>query len=331
MSERIFPYATLAYDPKLAVMKVETERLEDGMVRAVREIDAAAHLIDFSASDVGATVLRVDLQVELNRDDLHALEKDTTDLVMVAVAQCPSANMRQSWTLQRSTVDDAIWSGTAELDGRSYAGYANLRAVIAGTVSGRDRRFLGESEEWRLVFDQASGPLPNGTLPVKWIDFTSDDVLKFLRRYQGEPFYADLEQTRPTVYLNKGFEGLPELFPERGRSTGAYLALHEAERMSIARSVWMALFEASLAGIEVPDDDGTNAGWPELGWQRDVLRQLLPLVYVNVDEEEALRLAARDRIEDARGLSSRAVAAIGRDILRDGTALRRAIKAIQDS
>ena len=74
-----------------------------------------------------------------------------------------------------------------------------------------------------------------GSLPVKWLDFTSEHSPAHLQANQHEPFYADLTIHQPTVYLNSSIPGYQNLLSDRKGRGPLDAALHNAERVGIAR------------------------------------------------------------------------------------------------
>jgi hypothetical protein len=184
-----------------------------------------------------------------------------------------------------------------KLDRRLVHGEVEVTAILSGTVGEVPHRYLGQSSSWTVLIDQhASQPLKGGP-PVKWIDFSEREDLQ---GYADQLFYVDMSGALPAVYLNKRIEGLPVVLPTYGEPPEPLRPMYETLRTSIARSVWMALLEASLAGIIVSekDDSTEEPAWPEIRWQHDVLRMILPKVYPVADETEALRRAATARPDE---------------------------------
>jgi hypothetical protein len=145
-----------------------------------------------------------------------------------------------------------------------------------------------------INFDQPPIASKTGAIDVRWVDFKAHDAPAFLRDYVNEPFYCDLPDdpdAKPVVFLNssKDFDRLPQILDDRPRR-GYPLALHNSERSGIARSVWMAMLNTALAAIREGEGDA-DPDWPDATWQRQVLKILLPRVYRNQTEAEALKSA----------------------------------------
>jgi len=208
-----------------------------------------------------------------------------------------------------------------------------LIARLVGTINGRRGRLLGESETWALEVDEPPVPRQSGTMKMVWVDFQGDESESYLRPYSGEPFYLDLYGDVPVLWLNSGFEGLPQLLPTRAQLRGAQRGLQEAVRVSIAKSVWIALFHGAVASLPEADDEEEPPMPSEGSWQLPVLKRLLPLVYPEMDETTALKqlcIDCRDGVQMGAVLS-RAVAAIGHNLLREGRSLGRAIDSITNT
>jgi len=94
------------------------------------------------------------------------------------------------------------------------------------------------------------------------------------------------------LYLNssKKFDGLAALLGDRKRPASEK-PLHNAERVSIARTVWMALFNTSIASIVEPDDDDGVPDWPADDWKRKVLKKMLSRIYPLKSDAERLQVA----------------------------------------
>ncbi len=294
--------------------------------------DAEERLIDLRANGTSRDdELELELRAECSKKDLEALLGAYDRTEVAVVFGCRPTDSRHAVSLFPSDLESGLWAATHILDLRLYRGQIAVKAIVTGSAADGLPRILGESPSWKLLLDETAGPQLSGELPVKWVDFASQVQLK---PFIDEPFHADLESPLPTIYLNSRIEGLSRVLPREGQPIGALRPVYETVRTSIARSVWMALFGASLAGIVRVDDADSEEPpeWPEAGWQEQVLRRVLPGVYPDASPEEALRLASNAQLSEqaARQLESRALLVIQRDILRDGRSLRRALRAVDD-
>lgn len=204
------------------------------------------------------------------------------------------------------------WAGKVIIDRLSFRGRAAVYGVLAGNANGIPSRFLGQTEEWSVHFDVPAVLPLEGSLPVKWLDFTSEHAATHLQANQHEPFYADLTIHQPTVYLNSSIPGYQNLLSDRKGRPPLDAALHNAERVGIARAVWLQLFNASVVGITLEEDE--EPAWPAVEWQKQVLKALLPIMYDESSETEALHHAghARQNNDGVRDLQSRAQLAISK-------------------
>lgn len=318
MKNMLFPYETPA------------SRLDLNLtVKGVAKNDDERTIIFTDKEAAGRNNVPVSVQVHVPQTELSELGYGA--LQVICLAKCGVTDVRQTVRLSRSTADLSLWSGKLELDRRQFRGEATIYAVLTGTVDGIPYRFLSETDPWTFLLDEAAGRPLQGTLPVKWLDFSEKLELK---PYLDEPFHVDLEEAVPTIYLNKRIDGLPDVLPNEGQPLGPLRSMYETVRTSIARSAWLALFNASLAGIIAPPEgsEGEDPSWPVTRWQHDVLRRILPRVYPDVSDTEALRQAvnARASEHETRQLASRAILVIEHDVLRDGTSLRRALNAMNE-
>ncbi len=249
-----------------------------------------------------------------------------------AVVRCGATDMRRAVALSSDPDNPSCWTGQLELARDELRGEVSITAVVTAFVEDDFApRMLAETEPWTILVDDSASRSLRGELPIFWRDFSEYPDLK---PYMDEPFHVDMDQALPTVYLNQRIDGLAEILPKEGYPSGALRSLYETVRTGIARSVWLALLEASLAGIASPDDEneGDMPTWPTVAWQKDVLVRILPHVFQEAEDVEMLRLALRARREEAeaRQLSSRAVLVVEKELVRDGTSLRRALKSIND-
>lgn len=326
MSKLIYPYPTLGDQLDLIIdsdIKIGGDGEEFTLDEAL--IDRETRSIDLTDEENRSMeYLSLPVKVQVSKSVFGKVGGETS---LVVAAECSSTRLRQAIVLSASALDAAMWNGHFNLDLINYSSAISIHAVLTGPRLGLEHRFLGKSDDWTVHLDERTLPDVRGALPVKWTDFATDEERKYLRPYSSEPYYADLSEDPPLVLLNSGFEGLPELFPDQGSPARNLRALHETTRMSIARNIWLGLFQAALAGIMSGEPD-EQAQWPERRWQEDILRQILPRVYEETDVDEALRLAAEDRsvAERAAWLESRAMAVIGKDILNEGKTWRTVIQ-----
>ncbi len=287
MGERIYPYKTISGDLRLDIKNI----LLDGADPYPDPFDRDSRQINFcyqENTNWNTAAFKIELQGP--GEELRGLPNSET-VAATVVIHCDLSRQRYAVSMRRAGVDAGRWTALVELEREDYRGIAKLEAVVTGTAGGLPNRLLGASPLWTLNFDEPSVSPKTGAIEVKWVDFKSPDAQPFLKDYANESFYADLVDEKPVVYLNKSkdFEKLPVILDDRRRDKRD-LALHNSERTGIARSVWIAMLNASIAGIQ-EGDDGADPDWPELGWQRQVLKTLLPRIYHPQSDAEALKTA----------------------------------------
>jgi len=324
MNNRIFPFPTLARPLSFDITCGEARLHERYVDLSDDVLDQTSRVIDLSSDEYGgASEVKLQFAVEIPKLEFDRLGIPGESAKVVIVSYCSSTNSRTAVVAEKSEIDTTLWTQSLLLSRGQYRGMVQLTAVLTGRAGGFDHRYLGTSEAWHVTFDKAMASTLRGTLPVKWVDFSADD---FLRPHANEPWYGDLTEDPPMVYLNKNFEYLPELFSEGVRRSRAQVALNEAQRTAIAKSIWLAMFQTAVSQIG-PSEDGSDPTWPDL-WKAEVLRRILPKVYTDVDENEGLRLAHEAFKSDPAHLESMALAVIGRDIVKEGKNLRKALSVI---
>jgi hypothetical protein len=333
MMDRLYPYPTLSAPLETSVSNVLVEDLEP-RVQVVRTDSRA---IDLSSIPLAGSWHRVQFHFEVAGPSTEIREFDDVgaSLSLTTVISSGPTNMRQTFPLTRSAIDPARWSGTIGIDRRNFSTKATLKAILAGAVAGIEDRFLGESHPWNIYFEEPAIPPIEGTLRVKWVDFRSPEAPPAVQHYSNEIFYAEFLEDPPIIYLNSGFPGLFGLLKDARSRPPAEQALHDSVRMGIASSVWTALLNTAIAGIqggeENPDGDDEQPDWPSTDWQVSVLRGLLPRIFEGLSPTEALRhaLDARDSADAAAALESRAQLVIG-SRLKVAAALRRGLTRLAE-
>jgi hypothetical protein len=326
MSDLIFPYKTVRGDIDL---KIIMGRLDDGdfpkdpFLYEQRLIT----LYDMDKEEWGTVAF--DLEIVGPEEEIRALDADGVQCDAIVIAHCAETNFRQTARMSRINPQSARWYGTIELHRGNFRGKVDLAGLITGTVDMRRCRYLGESSVWKINFDEPDLPPLHGTLRVKWADFSDPgDDPGYLKEYVNQPFFSDLVSRVPTVFLNRSnaFRGFPSLLDDRRRTQPYDRALHNSERIGIARSVWMAMLNVSSAAIQ-EGEDGTDPDWPTENWKHQVLQILIPRIYPDLSDHAALKQLQEDwKSRDSVGaLESRAEAAIG-DVVQAGTLLKRSLE-----
>jgi hypothetical protein len=327
LTTTLFPYETLQGDLSLALTAVTV----DGGHPTVDVVLPGSRSVDLSVLPrQDWNLVEVEALVTGSADEVRRLEQSSFGLAVCIVAACGPTNMRQATQLKRSATDAARWAGSLLLDRRNFSGKVALSAVMGGEALRRPNRFMSRSQAWSIYVDEPAIPIIEGTMRVKWADFTAPDAEPAaLRSYMTEVFYPDLQESAPTLYLNSGFAGLPELLADRRGRPPAEEALHQSERMSIASAVWLGMFNSAVAAIDMDEEDA-SVDWPLAEWQGSVLKTLLARLYPELGEMERLRLAreAWGSPDGAKVLESMAQMEIGKHI-GSAIALRRSLERLQ--
>lgn len=336
MGTLIFPYRTFSGKLKMTINTVSVKSLCEGVVEYVpltgdEWSPAQRALLLWKRDDIEWNTARLEIGIVAPSEEIEKLGKEGSDLSVVVSAQCVATNLRQATIASASPLNESMWSCSLELDRRNMQGPVVLQAHLAGTVSGQAHRYLASADEVMLYFEQDVSPTPKGALPIQWVDFGAADAPVFLKKYVNEPMYADLEGTPlPKIYLNKKFDGLAALFIEKPRPTGARLSLHEAERISLAKGIWLALFQVALAAVAEPEE-GEEPDWPD-GWQGEVLKKMLARVHPELEPAGRLDKAIQERrSSSARHFESLVLAAVSQDMLKEGKGLHTSLMALEQA
>lgn len=326
MSDILFPYETLGESLEVDVRPPKLDgRAAPAAVRIGDE--PAYHLYE-----AGSNWRRAEFGVTVTapRDHLTAFEAAHGRADLVVVAHCRPTNSRQPCRLRRSEADAGLWEGTLELERDNFRDRAELRAMLTAAVGGARHRPVALGNPWTLHFDEPASLRLRGTLRVKWVDFKAPDAAPPARDFPNSTHVVSLGGGLPEIWLNSSFEGLEPLLRDRRDRRGAERGLHDMQRHSIARGVWMVLVSDALAAVR-PGEDGDEPEWPEAEWQAEVLRKVLPEVAPGKPERELLRLAANDwrtHPGSAEFLSS-AEAVVG-DIIKANESLRRFVQTYRE-
>jgi hypothetical protein len=144
-----------------------------------------------------------------------------------------------------------------------------------------------------------------------------------VRDFPDSTHVVSFDGGMPEVLLNSTFPGLEPILKDQPTRRGTDKALHDMQRASIARAVWMALVADSLAAVR-PGDEDEPPDWPDEDWQKEVLDRILVGIDSSKSREELLTMAAEEwrSHPGATVYYSRAEAVIG-DIVKANETLRR--------
>lgn len=324
MATILYPYPVLSGEPNLTVTKL----LVDGNKPAVPPMNTESHVIDLHGLNRdGWSYVTIHVRIEADSEEVRGLEAQGTDLRATLVAYGREAEMRQTTPLVQAERNSAIWTGSFDLDRLNLRGKVSIRGIVTGNVDGVEHRFLAQTPTWTVWVDEPPTSIVEGTLNVEWRDFTKDEDRPQVipATYSREIFFTDLVSSVPTIYLNKGLNGLTQLLAKPPADPGQR-ALHDSQMTGIASQVWLSMFNASAAAVEDPDDGEPVP--PASDWQERVLKVLLPHIY-DCGPDEALAKLVEDlqTPEGANDLASRVQAAIAVHI-KSSRRLLRSIKAL---
>jgi len=324
MSTVLFPYATLSdCEPTLTIAAVRL----DGAARPhlVKKEDSTVPLYDDSKLWRRA---ELDLELTCDPDRIRAFENEHSPMSAVVVANCLPTNTRQPVRLSRSEVEIGRWSGTLELDRDNVRGRVALVTTLTATVGEVRHRPVASASGWTLYVDEPESLRLKGTLQVKWKNFkeTADLPAKdFPKSTHVVAFTGGV----PQLWLNSAFEGLAALLKDRKDRKGADKGLHDFQRTSIARAVWLALIADALAAVreDAAEDETSEPDWPEKPWQAEVLKLVLPKVAPEKSERELLTMAAGEwREHPGAGEFFASAEAVVGDIVKANESLRRFVQ-----
>jgi hypothetical protein len=321
----IFPYPTLRGDVELTISDIRI----DGAPLPQDYIQPNDRLIALHGQET-ATWQRLSfrLDVQTNPGSLRQFEEEHGPVTLSVTAACRPTNTRQPIRLERSTLDPSIWSGKGELHRSQYRDKAQLQAILTAKVDGLAYRPVATSDGWTLYFDPSESFRVAGSLRVVWCDFKDETAPPIAKQFADSAYVVDLDRSLPEILLNKSFEGLEPILRDAKDRSPIELALHDITRMSIARSVWLALLHDAMSAIP-PEEENEELTWPEREWHVDVLRRILPEIDPGKGESELLRLASNDwrQHPGSASFAARAEAIIG-DLVGANKALRKSTQAL---
>jgi hypothetical protein len=274
---------------------------------------------------------RAEFDLELTSDPavVQEFENKHGKISALVVAHCLPSNLRQPLRLGRSDIDRGRWSGVLELDRDNLRGRVALVTTLTADVNGMPHRPVALASAWTVHVDEPESLRLKGTLKVKWLNFKSQDAPPPAKDYPTSTHVVAFTGGVPELWLNSGFEGLEPLLKDRKDRRSADKGLHDFQRTGIARGVWMALVADALAAVRVDlaDDQTAEPDWPEIPWQAEILKLVLPEVAPGKSDRELLRLAVEEwrQHPGAAEFFSRAEAVVG-DFVKANELLRRFVQ-----
>ncbi|MEV4161418.1 hypothetical protein [Nonomuraea dietziae] len=302
----IFPYSVLAGDIRLSVTRV----LMDGNLLSTNYINPDLREIDFSGLE-SAKWEEAIIEVAVTGPERELTGRQPWEKPAVTLQlNCGATNSRQAVTLNRDPHASARWTGSIELDREDWYGRGTLRTFVHARVEGLDNRIIGSADDWSISFNDLPPSPVNGSITVTWVDFASDEARPYLKQFTHVPYYLRLDPDDPTLFLNRGFEGLEALLVDRKHRPRPEKALHDSTRANIASDAWFAMFAAALEAVETDPESGLP-DFPSEGWREVVLKTLLARIYPDLSPYDALvaAVAARNSEEGSGDLFERLIPA----------------------
>ena len=333
MRNSVFPYKVLPQD---LILEVNSIQLSGGVTGDLSKINVPKDIIDEELGRIDLYLLdnqkwvevSLNLFVELPAGLWEEAESLTDELKLTAIVNCSKSNLRKGFPLSRADEKSGRWIGSISIDRREVLGKVEVMGVLHGRKNDRDARFFAESNIIKFYFSESDSFDIHGALPVKWVSFSTSDDYPALKDYADEVYFLEASGNEPVVLLNSDIDGLRTVFLERPRPKGTRLALLETLKTSIAKSVWLSLFQIALGDIS-NSQEGEDITWPNIPWQENVLKKILPYVYPRSDEDGLLINLQNDiQASNYKTIISSALAGINKNIIHEGQSVRRAISQV---
>jgi hypothetical protein len=317
LTDILYPYRTLKAEMTCDLGTPVLDEMSSGSLR-----QPESRTVNLFHAKHAWRRVRLPITVTVDTGLLKAYEDEYGETTLMVVANCRPTNTRQALTLK--AMQHGEWEGTLELDRGNFRDRVELRAVLTPRGGPLARKRVGFAPAWNVYFDEPPSFRFKGTLAVRWVNFKLPDTMPLLvREFPDSTHVIAFSGGMPELLLNSGFPGLEAILKDQPNRRGTDKALHDMQRTSIARAVWMALVGDSLAAVK-PGDEDEQADWPDDDWQREVLERVLRAIDPGKSDNQLLRMAAEDwRSHPGSAVFySRAEAIIG-DIVKANETLRR--------
>jgi hypothetical protein len=284
---RLIPYPVLAGKTTLTVRatRVDDVPLPLAMISA-KEAVVALHSVERTDWECA----RLSIQVDTPHKELAA--GTWSDVACLAVLSERRTNARTVTRLREES--SGTWTGEVVLYRDLHLDRAELTAQVVARVDGIDGRAIGATDDSWFVDLRERTPVRQKSIKTVWADFGDEHNAK-LKPFEGYPWAVEAVGEEPTLYLNRGFEGLEALL-RSGRRTDQ--PARGAIAAQIASEAWTALFNAAVHAVSLEDD---RAQWPG-GWRESALRRMLPDVYLDRSPDDALaEIVSRQLDRDGDG------------------------------
>lgn len=325
VTETLFPYAVLSTAPTLRLSSPTVDGESAPLLSREGRVDLS-ELAD------GWNEARVNARVEVPVDELAELGVRKYEVVLTL--HCGPTNLRSTVPLEPSGGEGSgQWTGAIDLPRMVIRDRATIYATVTGTVDDVPHRWLGASPQISVDVHPPRVPeISGGQVPVEWRDFseTNENQNPIDPSLHDEMSFVDMSLPEgPIIYLNERVPELRRLLDMRTGRTRAERAIREMALDLVAVPAVVSMVNVALADAGPPDEGG-EAQWPG-GWQGDVLKSLLPLMYPDREPDAALAVAVRGLTsgEDAQDAQSRLLAAAAR-LVKATPHVRGVIKQLEE-
>ncbi|MGW6944138.1 hypothetical protein ACWGF3_34765 [Streptomyces xanthophaeus] len=301
----VFPYRVLSGDVRLTVDALRIDNVPASLDAHVSDTHRVVALQALTASNESWHEVR--LKVSATADPGELADGPWSDVSCVAVVTNRRANVHTAFRL--SSAGPGRWTGDVELPRGEHVGRSELTVRLVATIDGVPGRLIGAAADpWYIAF-ASKQPVADRVIPMRWVEFSKQEGFE---QYVDDPWLLDFDAGEPFLHLNAEVDGLREALQRSGSSEQRIVG--EVLGAQIATEVWASLFNSALYATEL---DAGQVVWPD-GWLGDVLRELLPDMYPDVDMEEKLVELVTERATGGSGtdLQRRLHHAAGRRALR---------------
>jgi hypothetical protein len=323
----LFPYSVLQTEPVLRLSNPSVDGRP--MPLLPRE-----NRVDLSTLADGWKEARVNARVQVPVEELETM--GVRQYQVVLTVHCGPTNLRSTTVLESTGGErSGQWTGSLDLPRTMIRDRASIYATVTGVVDGVAHRWLGRSREVAVDLHPPRVPeiTGGGQVPIVWRDFsqTADGQNPIDAVLHDEMSFVDMTLPEgPVIYLNDRVSGLRRLLDVRTGRSPIERAVRETALDLIATPAMAAMANAALVAA-APAEHSDEAQWPDVEWQADVLRSVLPLMYPDRDPDAALASAvlAVTSAEDAQDVQSRLLGAASR-LVKATHHLRGVIKTFEE-
>ncbi|MFD7444623.1 hypothetical protein [Streptomyces sp. NPDC059909] len=229
--------------------------------------------------------------------------------IQASVAIANRASNVRSVTRLRSEAP-GVWVGTVRIDRDDHLGRMQLTGLVTATADDIPGRLIGTVDEgWTVDVDARTAHSEQDIRLVE-VDFASREAPPHLHDFRQDEWTVDASGEVPTVYINKGIEGVARLISAGSRDMSPVeRALQKALAAKLGTEVWVTLFNSAADEVR---SEGSEPQWPG-GWRDNVLKRMLPDVCPDRSPQDALRELVSRRLEGGGSeLHARVLHAAGR-------------------